>query len=85
MSFRLKVLIGFVFWHVVFTVGGLIKGTLDYVEPINDQDWVIEGVWRTGWVITSLLLSLLAVVMAYLIRAFVLVIRQKLRCLKPGP
>lgn len=78
MSFRIKVLMGFVFWHVVFTAWGLIKGTLDYVEPTNDQDWVIEGVWRTGWVLMSLLMSLLAVAMAYLGRALVAVTRRRL-------
>lgn len=78
MSFHIKVLIGFVFWHVIFTAWGLIKGTLDYVEPTNDQDWVIEGIWRTGWVLMSLLLSLLTVTMAYLGRALVAVTQRRL-------
>lgn len=78
MSFRIKVLMGFVFWHVVFTAWGLIKGTLDYVEPTNDQDWVIEGVWLTGWIVMSLILSLLGVVLAYLCRALIVFGQRKL-------
>ncbi len=78
MSFRIKVLMGFVLWHVVITSWGLIKGTLDYVEPTNDQDWVIEGVWPTSWMVTLLMLSLLGVVSAYLCRTLVVFARQKL-------
>lgn len=75
MNFHSKVLIGFVFWHLVITAGGLIKGTLDYVEPTNDPDWVIEGVWRPFWILMSLMLSLTGVALAYLCRAlFVLVV-----------
>lgn len=78
MSFRIKVLMGFVLWHVVITSWGLIKGSLDYIEPTNDQDWVIEGVWRTSWIVMSLILSLLGVVLAYLCRALVVFGQRKL-------
>ena len=78
MSFRIKVLMGFLLWHAVITSWGLIKGTLDYAEPTNDQCWMIEGVWRTSWMVTSLILSLLGVVLAYLCRALVVLGRQKL-------
>ena len=77
MSFSVKVLAGFVLWHIVVTVGGLIQGSLNYVEPTNDPDWVIEGVWRILWVVGSLIVSLIGVAVAYIFRALVVFARRK--------
>jgi lysylphosphatidylglycerol synthetase-like protein (DUF2156 family) len=80
MSFHKKALIGFLIFHAIFTVGGMIAGlSQNAPTPTNDRDMVAKGVWPYVWVLLGAALSLVGLALAYLTRAAVRLINRLLK------
>ena len=77
MTFHTKALIAFFIFHIVVTGGGLIVGSLQTVTPTNDQDMVVEGVWRIVYPMITLTLSLGVLSVVYLTRGIWKMTRKK--------
>lgn len=72
MSFHKKAFIAFAIFHAIFTLGGLVAGSLQaYPAPSNDQDLIIQGVWPYIWVIFCVALSLMIIALAYFVRTII--------------
>lgn len=72
MSFHKKVFIAFAIFHAIFTLGGLVAGSLQvYPAPNNDQDLIGQGVWPYVWVMFCVASSLGILALAYFVRAII--------------
>ncbi len=77
MSFHKKALITFLIFHIVVTLGGLLVGILQtHPTPANDRDMISQGVWPYVWVLSTAMMSLIGLGVAYLVRGVAKLIRR---------